>query len=141
MSTAAVTEGIFDLLSGSASLAALITQFKGSPAVFMFDEAPEKAVLPYVQSRGVADFPSARDLDGGLRDVSFTVEAFAEALGDPLPVDGIADAVAELFRRPTSLSIAGFKVVNTVVDGPIVIETDPDTYGRSVAVRCLIYPT
>lgn len=141
MSAAAVTSGIRNLLIGSAPLAALLSAYKGNPAVFMVDPVPENAQLPYVVSKGVEDLGTPLDLDGKFRAVDFSVQAFAEATGDPLPVDQIADQVADLFRVPTSLSIAGFTVKHTIVSGPALYGTDPDTYGRTVEVRCMIYPS
>jgi len=140
MTTAAITQGIFNLLSGSTALTSKISVYEGAPAVFMFQAAPEDAEPPYVQSRGATDFPEPLDLNGDLREFTFTVEAYADASGDPIPIDDIGDVIADLFRVPTALAIAGQRIVHTVVSGPVEIETDPDTYGRSVSVRCMIYP-
>ena len=140
MTSAAATQGIFDLLIGSASLAALVSDFEGDPAVFFQQEPPGDAQPPYVHSRGFSGFGTPLDLDGKFREIQFSVEAYTDETGDPTQVNTLGDTVADLFRVPTQLAIAGYRIVHTVVEGPIEIDTDPDTYGRSVAVRCMIYP-
>ena len=141
MSAAAVTLGLFNLLNGSAALAALISTYEGQPSVFIASKPPEDAPLPYVQSAGLTSFPSGQALDGGLRAFDVTIEAYAEAKGDPLPIDALADQIAAVLSVPANLIIDGYRTVHTIVEGPVPIESDDDTYARSVAVRCMIYPT
>lgn len=139
MTTRAIAQGFYSLLSGDATLAGLISSYEGSPSVFTFDYVPEDAELPYVQTRAENRLFKTEGLDQRLIEFGRGIECYAEANGDPLPVSDIADRIAELFAPPSALSIAGFNVIHTVVDGPVVIDTDAESYGRSVEVRVHIY--
>lgn len=141
MTSRVIAEGFYALLTGDATLTALLSTYEGSPAVFTFDPVPEDAVVPYIQARGETRSFKADGLDQKLREFSRTIDCYAAADGNPLAVSDIADRVVELFTHPSSLAISGYNVVGTFVDGPVIVDSDTETYGRSVEVRVLIYPS
>ena len=52
-----ITKGLYDRLSGDATLIGLLSTYDGGAAVFTTDPVPEDAVLPYVTITSLAEAP------------------------------------------------------------------------------------
>jgi len=131
-----VTEAIYDVLAGDATLTALLTTYGGEPAIFTTDPAPGDAVLPYIVSAGeVAQSPSDTKTTRGrvaIRDV----RCYTDATGSAVVVETIAERVRALLHRQT-LAISDFECVIADCSGPTVAD-EQDAYGRIVSVRLTI---
>ena len=128
-----ITQAIYDVLVGDATLVALLGTYGGEPAVFTTDPAPGDAVLPYLVTAGdVVDAPADTKTTRGL-EVMRDVRCYAAASGSAVTVEAIAERVRTLLHRQ-SMEIDGFVWVLAECSGPIVAD-EPDAYGRIVTVR------
>ena len=129
-----LTAALYDLLTGDATLAALLATYNGSPAVFTTDPAPGDAEKPYLVSAGhVVDLPF--DTKTGLgREVQRDVRCYAEADGSAVVVEAIAERVRALLHRQ-ALNVSGFCWILSGVTGPTVAD-ERDVYGRVLTVTC-----
>jgi len=128
-----VTEAIYDVLAGDATLTTLLTTYGGEPAIFTTDPAPGDAELPYIVSAGeVAQTPWDTKTTRGrvaIRDV----RCYTDATGSAVLVEAIAERVRALLYRQT-LAIADFECVIADCSGPVAADGQ-DAYGRIVSVR------
>lgn len=129
-----LTAALYDLLTGDATLAALLATYNGSPAVFTTDPAPGDAEKPYIVSAGhVVDLPFDTKTSLG-REVQRDVRCYAEADGSAVVVEAIAERVRALLHRQ-ALSVSGFRWILSSVTGPAVAD-ERDVYGRIVTLTC-----
>lgn len=131
-----LTEALYDVLAGDATLGTLLSTHEGSPAVFTMDPAPEGAELPFVVSAGhVADVAFDTKTTLG-RQVWRDVRCYADADGSALTVEAIAERVRELLHRQT-ISVTGFEMVVAACAGPVSAD-ESDAYGRIVTIRLVL---
>lgn len=127
-----LTQTIYDVLAGDGTLAGLLANYNGSPAVFTIDPAPGDAELPYVVTAGeVSQAPFDTKTTRGRRLIR-DVRCYAPADGSAIVVEAIAERVRALLHRQ-ALSIGGFDWLVSDVTGPIVAD-ERDVYGRVVSL-------
>ena len=127
-----LTPGLYDVLAGDSELTALLTTYKGSPAVFTTHPVPGDAKAPYVVTVGeVVQVPFDTKTSRG-RDLIRDVKAYAPADGSPVVVEAIIERVRVLLHR-REITIAGFEWVISNVTGPITLD-EKDFYGRAVSL-------
>ena len=132
----ALTQGIYDRLSGDATLAGLLATYGGAPAVFTADPAPGDAELPYIVSAGaVADVAFDTKTTRG-REVTRDVRCYAAASGSAATVEAIAERVRALLHRH-ALTVSGYEVWVAECSGPMAAD-ESGAYGRIVTVRFLM---
>ena len=132
----AVTEAIYDVLAGDATLVALLSTYGGEPAIFTTDPAPGDAELPYIVSAGeVAQTPWDTKTTRG-RVAVRDVRCYTEASGSAVVVEAIAERARVLLHRQT-LAISDFVCVVADCSGPVAADGQ-DAYGRIVSVRLTI---
>lgn len=123
-------------LAGDATLAGLLAEYRGEPAVFTTDPAPGDAALPYIVTAGaIAGSPWDTKTTRG-RQVSRDVRCYAPALGSAAVVEQIAERVRALLHRH-ALEVENHVVYIADVSGPIAAD-EPDAYGRILTVRLTI---
>ena len=128
-----LTPAVYSRLAGDAELAALLATYKGAPAVFTSDPAPEDAALPYIVTAGqVGDTAFDTKTTRG-RDVRRDVRCYAAATGSAVTVEAIAERVRVLFHRH-KLAVSGMETWIAEASGPIEADGD-EAYGRIVTVR------
>jgi hypothetical protein len=140
--TAELTIGLYALLSGDATLAALIADYQDSPAVFTGLVPPDDliytrdgaGVWPIVVV-GPVNGAARADL-GGLFDVVRVIELYQQRTGDAIPIERAGDRVAELLdATPIALAVAGHDVALLDALPPVEIEgPDTETIARGVAI-------
>ncbi len=121
------------VLRGDAELAALLSVYRGVPAVFTTDPPPGDARLPYIMTTGEVACTADDTKTGCGRVVMRDVRCYAEADGSAVTVEAMAERVRQLFhRRPPAVD--GYQVLVAECSGPVVAD-EPDCYGRVVTVR------
>jgi len=131
-----ITQTFYDRMVNDATLAVMLADYRGTPAVFTTDPAPGDAVLPYIVSAGQpVDTPFDTKITRG-RSLSRDVRCYAAADGSAALIEQIAERVRALFHRQ-ALVIAGFVWIWAECSGPIVAD-EQDAYGRIVSVRLTI---
>lgn len=127
-----LTAAIYDKLAADATLAALLAEYEGSPAIFTTDPAPGDAALPYIVTAGeVSQVPFDTKTTRG-RDLVRDVRCYAEVDGSAVVIEAIAERVRALLHRQT-LVINNFRWILSNVTGPIAAD-EPDAYGRVISV-------
>jgi len=135
----ALTEALYDLLAGDATLTALLSPYGGAPGIFTTDPAPGDAELPYIVTAGeVSQAPFDTKTTRG-REILRDVRCYASASGSAVTVEAIAERVRALLHRQ-ELAVAGFTWVWASCSGPIVAD-ESDAYGRIVSVRWTVEET
>lgn len=127
-----LTPSIYDKLALDGTLAAMISTYKGSPAVFTTDPAPGDADLPYIVSAGeVAQLPFDTKTTRG-RELIRDVRCYAAANGSVVVVEAMAERVRALLHRQ-SLVIDGYVWIISDCTGPTVAD-ERDVYGRIISL-------
>jgi hypothetical protein len=127
-----ITQVIYDVLSGDATLSAMLATYRGNPAVFTTSVAPGDAVLPYIVTAGsVADVPFDTKTTLG-RTITRDVRCYAASSGSVVNVEAIAERVRALLHRQ-ALVISGFAWLWSLCSGPMAMD-EQDAYGRIVTV-------
>ena len=128
-----ITQAIYDRLSGDGTLAGLLAEYRGRPAVFTTEPAPGDAVLPYIVAAGdVAQAAFDTKTTRG-RTITRDVRCYAAASGSARTVTAIAERVRHLLHR-RALEIDNFVWVMAECSGPMAADGQ-DAYGRIVTVR------
>lgn len=131
-----LTQAIYDVLSGDATLAGLLSSYGGEPAVFTTEPAPGDAEPPYIITSGeVASEPFDTKQTRG-RMATRDVRCYTGATGSAATVEAIAERVHELLHRQ-ELSISDWIWVMAECSGPVAAD-EQDAYGRIVTVRMTI---
>jgi len=134
-----LSEALYDLLAGDATLTALLSTYGSAPAVFTTDPAPGDAELPYIVTAGeVSQAPFDTKTTLG-RTIVRDVRCYASASGSAVTVEAIAERVRALLHRQ-ELAIDGFAWIWAACSGPIGAD-EPDAYGRIVSVRLTVEET
>lgn len=127
-----LTEAIYSVLAGDATLVALLSDYDGAPGVFTTDPAPGNASPPYVVTAGeVSQSPSDGKTCRG-RVMIRDVRCYTAATGSSVLVEQIAERVRFLLHRQP-LSIDGFNWLISDCAGP-VIANETDFYGRILSL-------
>lgn len=131
-----LTQAIYDVLAGDATLGALLGVYRDLPAIFTTDPAPddeELKDLAYIVTAGqVVDTPEDTKTSES-RDLWRDVRCYAPDTGRAVTVEAIAERVRTLLHRQP-LTIEGFTWVWSMCAGPIVADEE-HTYGRVVTVQ------
>lgn len=127
-----ITAAIYDVLAGDATLVDLLSEYKGSPAIFTTDPAPGDAELPYIVSAGeVTQLPFDTKTTRG-RDLGRDIRCYAPADGSAVVIEAIAERVRALLHRQP-LTIAGWNWLISIASGPIAADEE-DAYGRIISL-------
>jgi hypothetical protein len=133
----ALTAAIAARLGGDPELASLLAGYRGGPAVFTVDPAPEDAELPYIVTAGEVTQTPADTKTGRGRQVWRDVRCYAAADGSAVTVEAMAERVRTLLHRSSALDIDGFRVTVAECSGPVAAD-ELDAYGRIVTVRLIM---
>ena len=133
----ALTAAIAARLEGDPELASLLAGYRGGPAVFTVDPAPEDAELPYIVTAGEVTQTPADTKTGRGRQVWRDVRCYAAADGSAVTVEAMAERVRTLLHRSSALDIDGFRVTVAECSGPVAAD-ELDAYGRIVTVRLIM---
>ena len=131
-----VTEAIYDVLAGDATLTTLLTTYGGEPAIFTTDPAPGDAELPYIVSAGEVAQTSWDTKTTRGRVAIRDVRCYTDATGSAVVVETIAERVRALLHRQ-ELAISDFECVIADCSGPVAADGQ-DAYGRIISVRLMI---
>jgi hypothetical protein len=128
-----LTAAIYDLLSNDAILKAMLTTYKGSPAIFTVDPAPEENFSgAYIVTAGeVVDNPFDSKTTQG-RDLVRDVRCYAPADGSVVTIEAVAERVRALLHRQ-ALTIDGYHWILSDCAGPVVAD-EQDAYGRIISL-------
>jgi len=131
-----VTQAVYDRMANDATLAGLLADYHGTPAIFTTDPAPGNATLPYIVSAG-APVDTAFDTKTSRgRSLWRDVRCYAAADGSAALVEQIAERVRALFHRQ-ALVIAGFVWLWAECSGPVSAD-EQDAYARIVTIKLTI---
>lgn len=132
-----LTEAIYDRLAGDATLTAMLSTYRGAPAIFTVDPAPEDAVAPFVVTAGhVADVAFDTKTTLG-REVWRDVRCYTgDKEGSALVVEAVAERVRVLLHRH-KLVVTGFTTMVAECSGPVVAD-EQGAFGRIVTVRLMM---
>lgn len=131
-----ITQAVYDRMANDATLAGLLADYRGTPAVFTTDPAPGDARLPYIVTAGhPVNAPFDTKTSRG-RSLWRDVRCYAAADGSAALVEQIAERVRALFHRQ-ALVIAGFVWLWAECSGPISAD-EQDAYARIVTVKLTI---
>lgn len=131
-----ITQAVYDRMVNDATLAGLLADYRGLPAVFTTDPAPGDATLPYIVSAGQPVNAAFDTKTSRGRSLWRDVRCYAAADGSAALVEQIAERVRALFHRQ-ALVIAGFVWIWAECSGPIVAD-EQDAYGRILTVKMTI---
>jgi hypothetical protein len=122
--TAAVTEAIYNRLV-AATLGCPV--YRNVP--------PPKRTPPYVVVGGATENVRPITLDGAGQGMTKTISIVAERKADSSAVDDLAEAVAVALNVAPRIYVAtGYTIERIVVTGPIDLDLDDVSYGRSIAL-------
>ena len=131
-----LTQAIYDRLRTDPALVAMISTYRGEPAVFTTDPAPGDAVMPLIVTAGeVTQTPwDTKDTRG--RQIYRDVRCYTAADGSAMLVEAMAERVRALLHR-YELTIAGYRVIVAEVSGPTVAD-EQNAYARILSVRLVV---
>lgn len=139
MTTSAINKGIYDRMANDATLTAMLSTYKGSPAIFTIATIPTDATFPIITANedfSVLPFDT-KTIEG--RQVTRFVRVFTEASGSRVLMDDIAERVRVLFHRQhLSVTIQGYQVLIIEVTGPEFLATDERIYGVEMEIRFVL---
>ncbi len=128
-----LTAALYERLASDGTLAALLAEYQGEPAVFTVDPAPADASLPYIVTAGsVTDTPWDTKTTRG-RQVWRDVRCYAPTTGSAATVEAMAERVRALLHRHY-LEVDGHVTYLADVHGPIGAD-EAEAYGRILTVR------
>ena len=132
----ALSEAIYDLMTGDATLVGLLATYRDGAAFFTTDPPPGDATKPYGVSAGeVATSPWDTKTTEG-REVYRDVRFYTDAGGSAVTVEALAERARALLHRQT-LIVDGFSVIVAECSGPVQAD-EPDAYGRIVTIRFIM---
>jgi len=128
-----LTAAIHDRLAGDATLAALLAEYKGEPAIFTSDPAPGDSGLPYIVTAGeVVQAPFDTKNSRG-RSLIRDVRCYAAASGSAAEIEAIAERVRALLHRQPLVMGPDNDWLISDVSGPVVAD-ERDYYGRILSL-------
>jgi hypothetical protein len=134
----ALTQTLFNTMAGDATLAAMLANYLGGPAIITADPVPYDVPRPYV----ITTHP-IRDqaLDGKNvtlgRTIHQDIRVIADATGSSQLIDSAAERIRSLFHRQ-SLAVSGYTMIVADVSGPIVAPSDPRVMMLLLSVRFVL---
>ena len=132
-----VDDGIFDRLSSSAELLALLSTYAGAPAIITTTPVPPGVVPPFivVPSTPMDQTGGWETKNSAGRQWRRDIFLYMRNKGDSSVADDGAELIRDLFHRKHGLlTIAGFDVMVCEATGPIEAPTDDTMFGRVVTV-------
>lgn len=133
---AALTKAIYDALVNDATLIAMLSTYKGQPAVFTSDPRPSDSSLPCVVTSGfVINSPNDTKTDLG-RVIWRDVRCYDNPRGSDAIVENIAERIRAIFHRQI-ITISGYNNIISEVEGPIVMNED-NAQGRILTIKLTI---
>jgi hypothetical protein len=131
-----LTQALYNRLRTDPLLVAMISTYRGGPAVFTTDPAPGDAAMPLIVTAvEVTQTPWDTKSTRG-RQIYRDVRCYTDADGSAMLVESIVERVRTLLHR-YELTIAGYRVIVAEVNGPTVAD-EQNAYGRIVSVRFLV---
>jgi len=137
----ALTQAIFNQLSGDSALAAMLASYAGGPAIFSSDPVPLDAALPYVcWSGAIHDAPFGGKAENATgREIRLDIRIYAQGTleadgssSSSKAIDDIAERVRALLHD-VPLTVAGYtNIIAQCMAGPLRIPTDPRFQGRAI---------
>jgi hypothetical protein len=131
-----LTQAIYDVLAGDATLTGLLNTYDGEPAVFTTDPAPGDAAKPYIVSAGEVAQEAWDTKTTRGRIATRDVRCYTAESGSAAVVERMAERVYTLLHRQ-AIAIEDWTVVIAECSGPIAAD-EQDAYGRIVTVRFTI---
>ncbi|OFW99177.1 MAG: hypothetical protein A3E78_14205 [Alphaproteobacteria bacterium RIFCSPHIGHO2_12_FULL_63_12] len=132
-----VSRAIFDRLTGSPDLAALISTYASAPAIFTATPIPADATYPIIVSSGNVSDSSSDNKTGRGREITRDVFVYAEEVSSASSVEEIAGTVLNLLRVAPLTVPEGIAIV-LGVNGPIEVDAPDGFQGRALTVRLLV---
>ena len=134
---ASIPAALREIILANAELVAWLASYLGSPGIFTADLAPPDARMPFCAIGPAVTDAGETLLDGseGPRDVVRDVKLYCEAKGETDEIDRMAEILRGVLHSRV-LAVDGFRSARTrIVNGPIGVSADTDSYGRLVSVR------
>lgn len=126
-----LTKTHYDVLTGDATLVAMLATYKTKPAVFTTDPPPSDAVLPYIITAGELTTVPFDTKDQQGEEYWRDVRCYTARTGSEKRVDEIASRVKDLLHRQP-LVVDGAVVMVSEVTGPRRGPEEDDAYSRIV---------
>jgi hypothetical protein len=123
-------QAVADNLIADMTLTALLSTYKGKPAIFVVDPAPENAEKPYIVVGPIIGNVSFDTKTTRGRRARIDIRCYAEATGSSALIETISERVRTLLHR-TTLTISGHACLILECSGPISADED-NAYGRIV---------
>jgi len=115
----------------------MLTTYNGQPAIFTTDPVPGDAKLPYIVTAGhVADTPWDTATGVG-REILRDIRCYVDATGSMAQIENIAERVRQLFNWQR-IQVEGYETVIATCTGPIIGETDGESFGLIITVRLFV---
>jgi hypothetical protein len=126
-----LTKTHVEVLRGDATLAAMLTTYRGQPAVFTVDPPPSDATLPYIITAGelVTNPFDTKEQRG--EEYYRDIRCYTARTGSAKDVDGIASRVKQLLHRQP-IVVDGHFVLISEVTGPRKGPEEDGAYSRIV---------
>lgn len=131
-----ITQAIYNVLANDTELAGMLAEYKGLPAIFTFDPAPEDANFPYIVTAGSpVQTPYDTKLSQG-RQIWRDIRCYDAASGSVANVEAIAERVRALLHGQKIVT-TDFATVWASCDGPTVAD-DGSSYGRIITLKITV---
>lgn len=135
-----VAAALHAVLTGDATLTALLAEYEGEPAVFTKDPVPKDAPWPFVVISGSETDDDAGAKNEGHRSIARRIRVYDDSDdGSVITIDAIGERIRALLHR-TPFTLTGGTVYMVDVQGPLDAPSGPDTLGRALIVRILVGP-
>ena len=130
----AFTKAVHDRLAGNSQLAALLSSYNGSPAIFTAVPIPENAQLPWIVTEGVvSDEPWDTKTTTG-REIVRDIRCYAIEDGSSAAIELIAERVRELFHL-YRFTITGYGCFDCRASGPLTAPDEDGVIGLIITIR------
>lgn len=131
-----LTQALYNVLAGDATLTALLATYGGNPAIFTTEPVPGDAEMPYIISAGAVAQESNDTKTGQGRIVTRDIRCYSGVTGSAETVEDIAERARALLHRQ-ALTISDYEWLITVASGPMAADEE-DAYGRIVTIRVFV---
>jgi hypothetical protein len=130
----AISQAIYNRLSGDATLTALLSTYRTSPAIFTSAQVPEDVSLPFIVSRGsLSDEPfESKDMRG--RQIMRDIYCYARGESSTVAIETISERVRTLFHRQP-LTVTGYTNIIAIAHGPTVMQDEDHIIGHAVTLE------
>lgn len=136
MSSPDLSPAIYAALTGNSGIASALAQYEGAAAIFTRRPVPSDAPFPMIICAGDVVYGDEDFLDAKMPMIVRDIAIYGQQPADYRTVENLGRMVRDLFHRNrSSLSVAGWSVVDIRCTGPIQAPTDDDqTCGRLVSL-------